>query len=66
VLGDERGKLAKISDANHGAFAIVSVLCVPVQGFFWGRLRLLHIWGVKWVRENSSGPFNAKLDRTDQ
>ena len=36
-------KLAEMSDANHGAFTIVSVLCVPVQGFSGGLFDLLHI-----------------------
>jgi hypothetical protein len=47
------GKPEEISDANHGAFAIVSVLCVPVRGFSGGLFDLLHtnldnavLWGV--------------------
>jgi hypothetical protein len=32
-----------MSDANHGVFTIVSVLCVPVQGFSGGLFDLLHI-----------------------
>ena len=36
-------KLAEMSDANHGAFTIVSVLCVPVRGFSGGLFDLLHI-----------------------